>query len=59
VGNLGGLFCTFGFGYILEATGSYEAPLRAVAAMVIFSGLIFATIDCSRGLDAKAAMRVL
>jgi MFS transporter, ACS family, glucarate transporter len=59
VGNLGGLFCTFGFGYILEATGSYEAPLRAVAAMVILSGVIFSTIDCSRGLDARAALPIL
>jgi MFS transporter, ACS family, glucarate transporter len=57
VGNLGGLFCTFGFGYILEATGSYEMPVRAVAIMVILSGLIFSTIDCGRGLDAEAAAR--
>jgi ACS family glucarate transporter-like MFS transporter len=55
-GNLGGFFCTFGFGYVLSATGSYEAPLRAVAAMVIVSGLIFSTIDCSRGLDPKATL---
>jgi MFS family permease len=59
VGNLGGLFCTFGFGYILEATGSYEMPVRAVAIMVILSGLIFSSIDCGRGLDADAAARTL
>lgn len=59
VGNLGGLFCTFGFGYILEATGSYEMPVRAVAIMVILSGLIFSTIDCGRGLDAEFAARPL
>jgi ACS family glucarate transporter-like MFS transporter len=59
VGNLGGLFCTFGFGYILDATGSYEAPVRAVAAMVIISGVIFSTIDCTRGLDAQAALHGL
>jgi MFS transporter, ACS family, glucarate transporter len=59
VGNLGGLFCTFGFGYILEATGSYEMPVRAVAIMVILSGLIFSSIDCGRGLDAEAAARTL
>ena len=59
VGNLGGLFCTFGFGYILEATGSYEIPVRAVAIMVILSGLIFSTIDCGRGLDAEFAARPL
>jgi hypothetical protein len=29
-----------------------------VAAMVIISGLIFSTIDCSRGMDAKAAETV-
>ena len=59
VGNLGGLFCTFGFGYILEATGSYEMPVRAVAITVILSGLIFSTIDCGRGLDAEFAARTL
>lgn len=59
VGNLGGLFCTFGFGYILEATGSYEMPVRAVAIVVILSGLIFSTIDCGRGLDAEFAARPL
>ena len=59
VGNLGGLFCTFGFGYILEATGSYEMPVRAVAITVILSGLIFSTIDCGWGLDAEFAARTL
>jgi MFS family permease len=53
--NLGGFFCTFGFGYILAATGSYEAPLRAVAATVMLSGLIFSLVDCSHGLAVKPA----
>ncbi len=46
--NLGGFFCTAGFGYILAATGSYEAPLRVVAAIVMASGLLFSLVDCSR-----------
>lgn len=54
-GNLGGFFCTFGFGYILAATGSYEAPLRVVAVVVIASALIFSMVDCSGG--AKAGRR--
>jgi MFS family permease len=55
--NLGGFFCTFGFGYILAATGSYEAPLRVVAAIVMASGLLFSLVDCSRraGISPLAA----
>jgi predicted MFS family arabinose efflux permease len=51
--NLGGFFCTFGFGYILAATGSYEAPLRVVAAIVMGSGLLFSLVDCSRRAEVR------
>jgi ACS family glucarate transporter-like MFS transporter len=51
--NLGGFFCTFGFGYILAATGSYEAPLRVVAAIVMAAGLLFSLVDCSREDEVK------
>lgn len=53
--NLGGFFCTFSFGYLLAVTGSYDAPLRAVAATVVISGLLFALVDCTRGLDPELA----
>ena len=42
-GNLGGWFCTVLFGYVVEATGDYNLPLRAVAAMVLVRrGTVFA-----------------
>jgi nitrate/nitrite transporter NarK len=55
-GNFGGFCCTLGFGYILAATGSYEAPLRAVAVMTMLSGLVFATIDCTKGANSRLSV---
>lgn len=52
-GNAGGAVCAWGFGHILAKTGSYAAPLQAVACTVILAGLIFATIDCRKGLDSR------
>ena len=49
-GNLGGWVCTVLFGYVVKATGNYELPLRVVAAMVLAAALLFARVDCSRGL---------
>ncbi|HEY0315032.1 MAG TPA: MFS transporter [Sphingomonas sp.] len=54
-GNVGGFLCTLVFGYVIAATGNYELPVRGVAGMVMIAALIFARIDCTRGLDAKAA----
>lgn len=49
-GNLGGWVCTVAFGYVVQATGNYEIPLRAVAAMVLVAAMLFARVDCTRGL---------
>ncbi len=49
-GNLGGWVCTVLFGYIVRATGDYNIPLRAVAAMVLLGALMFARVDCTKGL---------
>lgn len=51
-GQLGGLFCTLAFGYIVSATGNYDLPVRAVALMVFVAALIFSQINCTNGLTA-------
>jgi nitrate/nitrite transporter NarK len=52
-GNLGGFICTVVIGYMIAGTGSYDLPLRGVAAMVLIAGLLFAVIDCTKGFDHK------
>jgi predicted MFS family arabinose efflux permease len=52
-GQAGGFLCTVLFGYIVHATGSYNLPLWLIASMVMISALIFARIDCTRGLDEE------
>lgn len=49
-GNLGGWFCTVFFGYVVKATGNYNLPLQAVAAMVFIAAILFSRIDCTKGL---------
>ncbi|MDP9050082.1 MAG: MFS transporter [Acidobacteriota bacterium] len=53
-GNLGGWFCTVAFGYVVRATGDYNIPLRAVAAMVLVGALLFSRVDCTKGLADPA-----
>jgi len=52
-GNLGGWFCTVIFGYVVKATGDYNIPLRAVAAMVLVGALVFSRVDCTKGLGER------
>jgi MFS transporter, ACS family, glucarate transporter len=55
-GNLGGWVGAIVFGYIVTATGSYNAPLRLIAGMVLISAALFARVDCTRGLrDTETA----
>jgi ACS family glucarate transporter-like MFS transporter len=49
-GQAGGLACSVLFGYLVGATGSYDAPLFVIAAMVLLSALLFAWIDPTRPL---------
>ena len=44
-GQAGGLACSVLFGYLVRASGSYDAPLFVIAAMVLASALLFAWID--------------
>jgi len=50
-GNLGGWVCTVAFGYMVTATGDYNAPVQVIAGMVLIAGLLFAAVDCTRGLQ--------
>jgi MFS transporter, ACS family, glucarate transporter len=54
-GNLGGWFCTVFFGYVVKATGNYDLPLRAVGAMVLVAAVLFARVDCTRGITDTPA----
>jgi ACS family glucarate transporter-like MFS transporter len=49
-GQAGGLACSVLFGYLVGASGSYDAPLFVIAAMVLLSALLFAWIDPTRPL---------
>ena len=49
-GNLGGWVCALAFGYVVKATGRYNLPLQVVAAMVLVAALLFAQVNCTRGL---------
>jgi MFS transporter, ACS family, glucarate transporter len=52
-GQLGGFVCSVVFGYVVAATGSYNAPLWGVAAMVMTAAILFTRIDPTRQLVAE------
>jgi len=54
-GQAGGFLCTVLFGYIVDVTGNYDAPLWLIAGMVLIAAAVFSRIDCTRGLDAAPA----
>lgn len=56
-GQAGGFLCTVLFGYIVHATGSYDAPLWFIAGMVLAAAVVFSFIDCTRGVDAGNELR--
>ncbi len=47
-GQIGSLISSVAFGYWVEWSGSYDRALMPLAAMLMVSGCIFATIDPSR-----------
>ncbi|WP_420239116.1 MFS transporter [Telmatobacter bradus] len=52
-GQVGGFTCTVLFGYIVRATGSYNAPLWFIATMVLISAILFSLIDCRQHLESQ------
>ena len=49
-GQLGGFVCSVLFGYIVQATGNYNAPLWIIAGMVLLGAFLFTRIDPTRPL---------
>ncbi len=47
-GQLGGFVCAVLFGYIVQATGNYNAPLWIIAGMVMLGAFLFSRIDPTR-----------
>jgi predicted MFS family arabinose efflux permease len=54
-GQFGGFVCTVLFGYMVRATGSYHAPLFAIAGMLAASAALFSRIDPTRPLVDEGA----
>jgi ACS family glucarate transporter-like MFS transporter len=44
-GQLGGFVCSVLFGYVVQATGSYNPPLWIIAGLVMLSAYLFSRID--------------
>jgi MFS family permease len=52
-GQFGGFLCTVLFGYAVERSGSYHAPLFLIAFMLLISAFLFSRIDPTRPLVAE------
>jgi predicted MFS family arabinose efflux permease len=46
-GNFGGFVCSVLAGYLVQATGSYNAPVIMVASVLIVSAILFTWLDAS------------
>jgi ACS family glucarate transporter-like MFS transporter len=53
-GQVGSLISSVGFGYLVEWTGSYDRALMPLAAALLVSGSLFASIDPSKELVPRA-----
>jgi MFS transporter, ACS family, glucarate transporter len=49
-GQFGGFTCTVLFGYVVQHSGSYQAPLYLIALMLLISAVLFSMIDPTRTL---------
>jgi nitrate/nitrite transporter NarK len=52
-GQFSGFVCAILFGYVVRATGSYNAPLWIISAMILVSAGLFALIDPTRALVSE------
>jgi hypothetical protein len=53
-GQVGSLISSVAFGYLVEWTGSYDRALMPLAAALIVSGSLFASINPSKELVPRA-----
>ena len=49
-GNIGGFVCATAFGYLIEATGNYNAPLFVITAMLAIAAILFWSINPTKKL---------
>ncbi len=49
-GNIGGFVCATAFGYLIEATGNYNAPLFVITVMLIIAAILFWSINPTKQL---------
>lgn len=49
-GNIGGFICATTFGYVVQSTQNYNAPLYIIAGMLLVSALIFTQLDPTKEL---------
>lgn len=49
-GNIGGFVCATAFGYLIEATGNYNAPLFVITAMLAIAAMLFLLINPTKRL---------
>jgi ACS family glucarate transporter-like MFS transporter len=54
-GQVGSLISSVAFGYLVEWTGSYDRALMPLAAALVVSGVLFASIDPSKTLIERVA----
>jgi nitrate/nitrite transporter NarK len=46
-GNIGGFVCSVAAGYLVQATGTYDAPVLMVASVLLIAGVLFSRLDGS------------
>jgi nitrate/nitrite transporter NarK len=54
-GQIGGFVCSVLAGYLVQATGSYNAPVFVVAGVVTAAAILFSRVDGSAKIFASAA----
>jgi ACS family glucarate transporter-like MFS transporter len=52
-GNIGGFVCSVAAGYLVQATGSYNAPVIMVASVLIIAAALFTGLDGSAQIFQK------
>jgi MFS transporter, ACS family, glucarate transporter len=58
-GQFGGFICSMLFGYVVQSTGSYNAPIWGVSAMVLIAALLFTQIDASQPLFDEDGLDIM
>jgi MFS family permease len=56
-GQFGGFICSVLFGYVLKATGSYNAPVVIIAGMVLLGAFLFSRIDPTKPVLEEDTLR--